>query len=140
MQCPEGDLSPRLSFRRRLVNSILGISPSPPPLSPSESRNVSPSSTITRLKSRSVRLSSTANAERTRHPRPLSWGCVCTSELLFAFQSSSFLCHILSLHLVHALRVEVAFKISHITQNLVELCLELNKSEFYSFMLLFSFV
>ncbi|XP_059373790.1 bridge-like lipid transfer protein family member 1 isoform X2 [Carassius carassius] len=71
--CPEGDLSPRLSFRRRLVNSILGISP--PPLSPSECRNISPSSTITRLKSRSVRLSSTANAERTRHPRPLSWGC-----------------------------------------------------------------
>ncbi|XP_016400966.1 bridge-like lipid transfer protein family member 1 isoform X2 [Sinocyclocheilus rhinocerous] len=73
--CPEGDLSPRLSFRRRLVNSILGISPSPPPLSPSECRNISPSSTITRLKSRSVRLPSTANAERTRHPRPLSWGC-----------------------------------------------------------------
>ncbi|XP_016095629.1 bridge-like lipid transfer protein family member 1 [Sinocyclocheilus grahami] len=73
--CPEGDLSPRLSFRRRLVNSILGISPSPPPLSPSECRNISPSSTITRLKSRSVRLPSTANAERTKHPRPLSWGC-----------------------------------------------------------------
>ncbi|XP_077093495.1 bridge-like lipid transfer protein family member 1 isoform X4 [Siphateles boraxobius] len=73
--CPEGDLSPRISFRKRLVNSILGINPSPPPLSPSECRNISPSSTITRLKSRSVRLTSSANAERTRNPRPLSWGC-----------------------------------------------------------------
>ncbi|XP_051507194.1 transmembrane protein KIAA1109 homolog isoform X2 [Myxocyprinus asiaticus] len=71
----EGDLSPRLSFRTRLVNSILGFSPSPPPSSPSECRNISPSSAITRLKSRSVRLPATANAERTRHPRPLSWGC-----------------------------------------------------------------
>ncbi|XP_065153130.1 bridge-like lipid transfer protein family member 1 isoform X4 [Paramisgurnus dabryanus] len=73
--CAEGELSPRLSFRKRLMHSILGFSPSPPPPSPSECRNISPSSTITRLKSRSVRLPSTANAERTRHPRPLSWGC-----------------------------------------------------------------
>ncbi|XP_056616066.1 bridge-like lipid transfer protein family member 1 isoform X1 [Triplophysa dalaica] len=73
--CAEGELSPRLSFRKRLMKSILGFSPSSPPPSPSESRSISPSSTITRLKSRSVRLSSTTNAERTRHPRPLSWGC-----------------------------------------------------------------
>lgn len=50
---------------------------------------------------------------------------------VYVLQSSCLLfsplcfCHILSLHLVYALRVEVAFKISHITQNLVELCLEL---------------
>ncbi|TRZ01084.1 hypothetical protein DNTS_002696 [Danionella cerebrum] len=73
--CPEGDLSPRVSFRKRLVHSILGISPSPPPPSPSECRSISPSSSITRLKSKSVRLPSSANAERTRNPRPLSWGC-----------------------------------------------------------------
>ncbi|XP_051945787.1 transmembrane protein KIAA1109 homolog [Xyrauchen texanus] len=65
---------PRLSFRKRLVNSILGFSPSPPP-SPSECCNVSPSSSITRLKLGSVCQPATANAERTRHPRPLSWGC-----------------------------------------------------------------
>ncbi|XP_072533895.1 bridge-like lipid transfer protein family member 1 isoform X2 [Salminus brasiliensis] len=76
--CMEGDLSPRLSFRRRLVNSILGLSPTLPPRSPSahsEYRDVSAASSITRSKSRSVRLPPSASAQRTRHPRPLSWGC-----------------------------------------------------------------
>ncbi|XP_076830292.1 bridge-like lipid transfer protein family member 1 isoform X4 [Brachyhypopomus gauderio] len=74
--CLEGDLSPRVSFRKRLVNRILGISSPPRPLSPSahsDCRDSSSTSSITRA--RSVRLSSSASAHRARHPRPLSWGC-----------------------------------------------------------------
>ncbi|XP_062852110.1 bridge-like lipid transfer protein family member 1 isoform X3 [Trichomycterus rosablanca] len=76
--CVDGDLSPRVSFRKRLVNSILGISPTSSPHSPpasSEYREVSSASSITRAKSRSVRLPPSACAQTSRHPRPLSWGC-----------------------------------------------------------------
>ncbi|KAM9476517.1 bridge-like lipid transfer protein family member 1 isoform 2-T2 [Clarias gariepinus] len=76
--CVDGDASPRLSFRKRLVNSILGLNPMLSPHSPSSSseyRDVSTASSITRAKSRSVRLPPSASAQRSRHPRPLSWGC-----------------------------------------------------------------
>ncbi|XP_028809537.1 bridge-like lipid transfer protein family member 1 isoform X2 [Denticeps clupeoides] len=54
--CADGDLSPRVSFRKRLVNRFLGLGASRS--SPVESVIVSAPSPC-----------------RTRNPRPLSWGC-----------------------------------------------------------------
>lgn len=105
LQCVEGDASPRLSFRKRLVNSILGLNPMLSPLSPSsptEYRDVSTTSSITRAKSRSVRLPPSASAQRNRHPRPLSWGCVCTIEFSAGWLPLCLLtCLILHLYLLH---------------------------------------
>lgn len=65
-ECSSPRLSPRLTFRKRLVNTILGLK------SPSVQSVSVPADYLSDYSPPQSR------GNRARAPRPISWGCVCT--------------------------------------------------------------